>query len=74
MVVISPGDDVQAIIDAHPAGTRFLIKTGIHTTSAPIQPRDGDAFIGEEGAVFAGGELLEPVRNRISDPSSAPNV
>jgi hypothetical protein len=29
-IEINPGEDIQAIVDAYPEGTAFIIKSGIH--------------------------------------------
>lgn len=57
VVSIYPGDDIQAIVNAHPAGTMFVVKAGIHTNQT-LPSRDGDVFIGEEGSILHGTELL----------------
>jgi parallel beta-helix repeat protein len=54
---IYPGDDIQARVDAHPAGTSFTIKAGVHRLQS-IRPKRGNAFIGEPGAVLSGAQLL----------------
>ena len=46
---LHPGDDFQAVISGHPAGTVFLVKAGVHREQSVV-PRDGDVFIGEPGA------------------------
>ena len=52
-VPILPGDDIQAIVDAHPEGTLFLIRAGRHVGQS-IRPKDGMSFVGEPGAVLDG--------------------
>lgn len=54
---ILPGEDVQARIDAQPAGTRFLLGAGIHRLQT-IRPKDGTRLVGEPGAVLSGARLL----------------
>jgi parallel beta-helix repeat protein len=54
---IYPGDDIQAIVDAHPAGTTFTIKPGVHRLQT-IRPKPGSVFEGEPGAVLSGAKLL----------------
>ena len=58
-VPIGVGDVAQQIVDAHPAGTTYLIKTGTHLRNFSIQPRSGDTFCGEPGAVLDGGRTLK---------------
>src|SRR5512134_2407133 len=45
-VEIAPGQNIQSVINSHPAGTRFLLKAGIHRHQT-ITPRTGDTFVGE---------------------------
>jgi parallel beta-helix repeat protein len=55
--VIEPGTNIQDAVDANPAGTAFLLKAGIHRLQQ-IDPKDGDSFVGEAGAVLSGARLL----------------
>jgi parallel beta-helix repeat protein len=50
---LSPGDDLQAAVDAAPAGTMFIIRQGVHRRQT-IKPKDGMSFVGEAGAVLDG--------------------
>lgn len=50
---IEVGSDVQFVVDSHPAGTIFLLASGVHRLQR-ITPRDNDIFIGEDGAVLSG--------------------
>jgi hypothetical protein len=56
-VFISPGQSIQAAVDANPPGTTFSIKAGIHRLQQ-VKPKDGDRFIGEPGAVLSGAKVL----------------
>jgi parallel beta-helix repeat protein len=56
-VEIYPGQDVQAIVAAAPAGARFLLKAGVHRLQS-ITPQTGQTFVGEAGAVLSGARLL----------------
>ena len=51
--VISPGEDIQALVDANPEGTSFVIKAGTHRRQSVV-PKDGNTFVGEPGAVLTG--------------------
>jgi nitrous oxidase accessory protein NosD len=51
--VLSPGDDLQAAVDAAPAGTMFIIRQGVHRRQT-IKPKDGMSFVGEAGTVLDG--------------------
>ncbi|HZF67024.1 MAG TPA: right-handed parallel beta-helix repeat-containing protein, partial [Gemmatirosa sp.] len=54
---ILPGESIQAKVDAAPAGTQFVLKPGVHRLQS-VTPKDGNAFVGEPGAVLAGARLL----------------
>ena len=58
-VAISPGDDVQALIDANPEGTRFVFESGVHY-GVSVVPKNGQQFSGEPGAVLNGNGSDEP--------------
>jgi parallel beta helix pectate lyase-like protein len=58
-VPIGVGDVAQRVVDAHPAGTAYVIKAGTHLRNFSVQPRSGDAFCGEPGAVLDGGRTLK---------------
>jgi len=60
------GDDIQGAVNSNPPGTTFIIKAtdwcgnkGIHRMQQ-INPKDGNKFIGEDGAVLSGAMLLDP--------------
>ena len=57
VVVISPGEDIQSIVDAHLPGTSYLLLTGVHRMQS-VKPKDGDSFTGETGAVMSGAVRL----------------
>ena len=57
-VTINPGDSIQDAVRAHPAGTTFLIKRGVHRRQA-VRPKDGMSFIGEAGAVLDGESVAQ---------------
>lgn len=52
-IIIRPGDIIQKLVDARPAGTAFLIKTGVHRRQS-VKPKNGMTFVGEPGAVLDG--------------------
>ena len=56
-VEVYPGDDLQALVDAHLPGTRFLVREGVHRNQQ-VWPKDGDVFSGEPGAVLSGAWIL----------------
>jgi parallel beta-helix repeat protein len=57
-VVIGISDDAQRIVDAHPAGTTYLVEAGTHQSNFSVQPKSGDTFCGASGAVLDGGRSL----------------
>ena len=60
-VSLVPGTDLQKTVSAHPAGTTYRIKAGIHRLQQ-ITPKDGDIFIGDKGAVLNGAQFLDQWR------------
>jgi parallel beta-helix repeat protein len=55
VVNISPGTQIQPIVNAHPSGTAFCLKAGVHSVTSTIYPKTGQSFIGEYGAILDGG-------------------
>jgi hypothetical protein len=66
-VVLHLGEDLQAQIDRHPAGTHFVLEAGVHRGQV-IAPRDGDRFTGAPGAVLSGAVALDPSAFRQEGP------
>jgi parallel beta-helix repeat protein len=66
-VPIGPGDIGQRIVEAHGAGTTYVLKTGTHLRNFSVQPKPGDTFCGEPGAVLDGGRSL---RSAFSGPAT----
>jgi parallel beta-helix repeat protein len=56
-VTVSVDDNLKEVVDANPPGTTYLIEAGVHR-GAQAEPKDGDTFIGEAGAVLSGATLL----------------
>ena len=52
-IAIAPGENIQAKVDANPAGTTFLLKAGTHVRQSVV-PKDGNVFRGEAGTVLDG--------------------
>ncbi len=52
-VVLSPGQSIQAAVDAHPTGTTFRLATGTYSRQT-VRPKSGDVFVGDPGAVMDG--------------------
>ncbi|MFZ1413421.1 MAG: right-handed parallel beta-helix repeat-containing protein, partial [Defluviicoccus sp.] len=68
MIVVRPGDDIQAIVDAHPAGTTYRLAPGVYRNQA-ISPKAGDVFEGpsdddEGSAVLTGAVVLTDFTRR----------
>ena len=57
-VPIGVDDNAQRVVGAHGAGTTYLVKTGTHRQNFSVQPKSGDTFCGEPGAVLDGGRTL----------------
>ncbi|MFC5993670.1 right-handed parallel beta-helix repeat-containing protein [Pseudonocardia hispaniensis] len=57
-VAVTPADDVQALIDAHPPATTFCLSAGTYRLETPLEPKRGDALIGHRGAVLSGSKVL----------------
>lgn len=57
-VTINPGDNIQTIVNAHPAGTSFFLKAGLYRLQN-VAPKANDIFIGENGAIMNGSTLLQ---------------
>jgi hypothetical protein len=58
-VPIGTGDNAQSVASAHGAGTTYLVKAGTHLRNFSVQPKSGDTFCGEPGAVLEGGRSLQ---------------
>jgi parallel beta-helix repeat protein len=57
-VLIGLGDVAQQVVDAHPAGTTYVIAGGTHVRNFSVEPKSGDTFCGAAGAVLDGGRSL----------------
>src|ERR1700719_1401811 len=53
-VVIPAGANIQSVINAHPAGTAYLLSAGTYTGQT-IQPNSGDSFYGQNGQTVLNG-------------------
>ena len=56
-IIIYPGDNVSAIVNGAPAGATFYFEAGTYR-GVSLSPKDGQTFIGAEGAVLNGSTLL----------------
>jgi Ca2+-binding RTX toxin-like protein len=57
-IVLEVGADYQGLVDAAPDGATFVFAAGVHRLAAPIEPKDGQVFIGGPGAVLNGAREL----------------
>ena len=57
-VAIGAADDAQSVVNAHGPGTNYIVKAGTHLRNFSVQPKSGDRFCGEPGAVLDGGRSL----------------
>jgi len=71
-VTLSPGDDIQAQVDSHPAGTSFVLKAGVYRRQSVV-PKAGMSFVGEPGAILDG-ENATPYAFRHDVAHEAGNV
>ena len=55
---VSPGTDIQALIDANPSGTSFCLRSGTHRLSHPIVPKSYNRLVGEPGAILNGSKVV----------------
>ena len=55
-VDVAPGNNIQAIVNAHPAGTTYIFTPGVYRMQS-ITPQTGDTYTGQSGAILNGSEL-----------------
>lgn len=68
VIHVRPGDDIQAVVDAHPAGTTYRLAPGVYRNQT-ISPHAGDVFEGpsdddEGSAVLTGAVVLTEFTRR----------
>lgn len=56
-IILHPGDNISALVSAAPAGTTFYFEPGVYR-GVSLAPKDGQAFIGAEGAILNGSAVL----------------
>lgn len=61
-IVVSPGDNISAVVNQAPAGATFYFQPGVYRQFS-IEPKEGQSFIGAEGAVLSGAEVLSGFRS-----------
>src|SRR5689334_17229034 len=42
-VAIRAGDDAQSLVNGHPPGTTYVVKTGTHLRNFSVEPKSGDS-------------------------------
>jgi parallel beta-helix repeat protein len=57
-VPVSPGTDIQSVIDDNPTGTTFCIKAGTYRLRTAIIPKSSDVLWGEPETTLNGSKLL----------------
>ncbi|MCC8936851.1 right-handed parallel beta-helix repeat-containing protein [Bradyrhizobium sp. Arg68] len=56
-IILHPGDDISAIVNAAPAGATFYFEAGVYR-GVSLAPKDGQTFIGAQGAILNGSAVL----------------
>jgi parallel beta-helix repeat protein len=55
--VLYPGNDIQGAVNANPPNTQFVLQPGVYRLQS-VQPKSGDSFAGQPGAILNGAALL----------------
>jgi len=56
-IILNPGDNISAIVSAAPDGATFYFEPGVYH-GVSLAPKDGQTFIGAEGAILNGSAVL----------------
>jgi parallel beta-helix repeat protein len=56
-ITVLPGQNIQAAVDANPAGSTFLLQPGMYRMQS-IHAKNGDIFTGQPGTILSGARLL----------------
>jgi autotransporter passenger strand-loop-strand repeat protein len=56
-IILHPGDDISALVSEAPAGATFYFEPGVYR-GVSLAPKDGQSFIGAEGAILNGSAVL----------------
>jgi hypothetical protein len=56
-VVLEPAENIAAVVQVHPSGTKYLFRAGVYRTQQ-IFPKDNDSFTGAPGARLNGARQL----------------
>jgi parallel beta-helix repeat protein len=57
-VTLSPGDSIQNEVSKNPAGTTFVLPAGTYRRDSLTSLKNGDSFIGDNGAIMDGAKVL----------------
>jgi hypothetical protein len=57
-VLLEPGDDVQAMLDAEPVGATLCFAAGTFRLDAPLTPKDGQRLMARQGATLNGARVV----------------
>jgi Right handed beta helix region len=55
VIRIAPGQAIQPIVDANPAGSTYRLEPGVHRTSTPIVLKAGDVMVGADDETVLNG-------------------
>ncbi|MEE9179129.1 MAG: right-handed parallel beta-helix repeat-containing protein [Acidimicrobiia bacterium] len=56
-VTVSPGDNLQLLVNQNPEGTRFVLTPGVYRMQA-VKAKAGNTFAGQVGAILNGSKIL----------------
>lgn len=56
-VDIAAGEDIQAVVNAHSAGTTYCLQAGLYREQS-VTPKEGDRFIGVGSVILNGSRIL----------------
>jgi len=56
-LVLKPGDNLAALVEQSRPESEFRLTAGVHRLES-IDPRSGDSFSGESGAILSGAQIL----------------
>lgn len=56
-VAVSPGDNLQALVNEYPPSTTFSLAQGVYRLQSVI-PQNNDSFVGQPGAILSGAAVL----------------
>jgi hypothetical protein len=72
-VTVSPGQNIEAIVSTHTAGTTYCLSAGTFSRQT-ITPHSGDTFIGLQGAILDGQNATQYAFSNYYAGSSVTNV